>query len=179
MSLNTQVGKLKLQTPLLLASGHITETPEFFLRARAHGCSGMVTRSLKQHIPPERSKVTAPRYAIFCNDSMLNCEWGNEKPWTDWRDSGVSQVKDTGCPIIISLSGRDMDSCCYLIQVFDKMNVDAYEINISCSHSGSLHGNLNVDTLHLTQLMKRVRSVTTTPIWIKPLSVQTALVPEC
>ena len=176
MSLSTQVGKLKLQTPLLLASGHITETPEFFLRARPYGCSGMITRSLKQHVPPERSKVTAPRYVVFDKDSMLNCEWGNEKPWTDWQDHGVSQVKDTGCPIIISLSGRDLDSCRYLIQVFDEMGVDAYEINISCSHSGSLHGNLNVDVLHLEQLMKKVRGVTTTPIWIK-LSYSNLLIP--
>lgn len=168
MSLNTEVGKVKLQTPLLLASGYITETPEFFLRAQSYGCSGMITRSLKQQVPLERSRVTAPRYTVFDNGScMLNGEWGNEKPWTDWRDSGLTRVKNTGCPIIISLSGRDSDSICHLIRVFDEVGTDAYEINISCSHSGSLHGNLNVDTLHLEQLMKKVRGVTTTPIWIK------------
>lgn len=167
MSLKTQVGTLKLQTPLLLASGYITETPEFFLRALPYGCSGMVTRSLKQHVPPERSRITVPRYAVFGQDNMLNCEWGNENPWTDWRDHGVRQVKETGYPVIISISGRDLDSCCYLIRAFDKIGVDAYEINISCSHSGALHGNLNVDALHLEQLMKKVRGVTTTPIWIK------------
>lgn len=167
MSLNTQVGSMKLQTPLLLASGYITETPEFFLKAQLYGCSGMVTRSLKQHVPPERANVLAPRYAVFDQDSMLNCEWGNEKPWTDWRDHGVSQVKDTGCPIIISLSGRDLDGCCNLIRAFDEIDVDAYELNISCSHSGVLHGNLNVDVFHLQQLMEKVRGVTSAPIWIK------------
>ncbi len=167
MSLETQVGGISLHTPLLLASGYITETPEFFLKAQQYGCSGMVTRSLRQHVSPDRTKVTVPRYAVFDQDSMLNCEWGNEKPWTDWRDYGVHKVKETGCPIIISISGRDSDSCCHLIRVFDEMGVDAYEINISCSHSGALHGNLNVDALHLEQLMKKVRGVTTTPIWIK------------
>lgn len=176
MSLETKVGIMNLRTPLLLASGYITETPEFFLRTQPYGCSGMVTRSLKQHVPPERSRVTSPRYAVFEKDSMLNCEWGNEKPWTDWQDHGVRQVKETGCPIIISLSGRDLDSCCYLIQAFDEMDVDAFEINISCSHSGALHGNLNIDVLHLEQLMKRVRGVTTTPIWIK-LSYSSLLIP--
>ncbi|MBI2475541.1 4Fe-4S binding protein [Candidatus Uhrbacteria bacterium] len=167
MPLKTQVGDISLQTPLLLASGYITETPEFFLRAQQHGCSGMITRSLKQHVPPERLRIPAPRYAVFDKDSMLNCEWGNENPWTDWKDYGVHQVKKTGCPIIISLSGRESDSCCYMIHVFDEIGVDAYEINISCSHSGALHGNLNVDALHLEQLMKKVRGITTTPIWIK------------
>ena len=125
MSLKTQVGTLKLQTPLLLASGYITETPEFFLRALPYGCSGMVTRSLKQHVPPERSRIPVPRYAVFGQDNMLNCEWGNENPWTDWRDHGVRQVKETGCPVIISISGRDLDSCCYLIRAFDEIGVDA------------------------------------------------------
>jgi len=167
MSLKTQVGSVRLQTPLLLASGYITETPEFFMRARIYGCSGIVTRSLKQHVSPERSRITVPRYAVFGQDNMLNCEWGNEKPWTEWLEHGVRQVQDTGCPIIVSLSGRDLESCCHLIETFDELNVDAYEINISCSHSGVLHGNLNVDVLHLEQLMKKVRDVTKTPIWIK------------
>ncbi|MFA4975363.1 MAG: 4Fe-4S dicluster-binding protein [Candidatus Paceibacterota bacterium] len=167
MLLNTQIGVVKLKTPLLLASGYITETPEFFLKAQPYGCSGIITRSLKEHIPPERTKIPSPRYAVFDQDSMLNCEWGNERPWTEWRDYGVGKVKNTNCPIIISLSGRDSDSCCNLIKIFDEIGVDAYEINISCSHSGVLHGNLNVDVLYLEQLMKKVRAVTTTPIWIK------------
>jgi dihydroorotate dehydrogenase subfamily 1 len=106
---------------------------------------------------------------------MLNCEWGNEKPWTDWRDFNASQVKTTGCPIIISLSGRNLTDCCELIQIFDRLGVDAYEINISCSHSGALHGNLNVDSLYLQQIMKKIRGITTTQIWIK-LSYSTQLV---
>lgn len=176
MSLKTNVGAIKLSTPLLLASGHITETTDFFMKAKELGCSSMVTRSLKKNVPDERVHVPSPRYAIYNQDSMLNCEWGNENPWTYWRDGGVSFVKNTGCPIVVSLSGREIDSCCELIGVFDKMSVDAYEINISCSHSGSLHGNLNVDLLHLQKLMGEVRSVTTTPIWIK-LSYSILLVP--
>lgn len=48
MSLDTSIGRIKLNTPLLLASGYITETAEFFLKAKNYGCSGMVTRSLKK-----------------------------------------------------------------------------------------------------------------------------------
>jgi len=167
MTLKTRVGTVDLETPLLLASGYITETPEFFLRARPYGCAGLVTRSLKQYVPQDRTRITAPRYAIHESASMLNCEWGNEKPWTDWRDKGVTQVKETNSAMIVSLSGRDVDSCCYLIRTFDELGVDAFEINISCSHSGALHGNLNVDLEHLKRMMLRVRRETKTPIWIK------------
>ena len=162
----TAVGSVKLDTPLLLASGYITETPEFFLKAKAFGCAAMVTRSLKQHVPQERSRIPVPRYVVEGN-MMLNAEWGNERPWTEWRDYGVAAVKATGSPIIVSLSGRDIESCTTLIQAFDPLGVDAYEINISCSHSGALHGNLNVDVEHLRLVLTSVRKLTTTPIWIK------------
>lgn len=175
--LQTKVGNMQLETPLLLASGFITETPDFFLRAHSEGCAGMVTRSLKRHVPPERARVPAPRYAVFERDSMLNCEWGNERPWSDWCDGGAARVKDVGAPIIISLSGRDPEGCADLMREFDRAGaVDAFEVNVSCSHSGALHGNLNVDMEHLTTLMRVIRPATRTPLWIK-LSYSTQLLP--
>lgn len=172
--LKTSVGEVKLRNPLLLASGHITETPDFFLKTTE--CAGMVTRSLKEHVPPERRVTPAPRYFVF-NDgqSMLNCEWGNSRPWTEWRDSGVDKVKDAGGTIIISLSGREIDSCAFLIQEFDRIGVDAFEINVSCAHSGALHGNLNIDFSHMEKLLKKIRPITKTPIWVK-LSYSSVLV---
>lgn len=164
--LKTCIGSVELGTPLLLASGHITETPDFFLKTSS--CAGMVSRSLKENPPPERAKTPSPRYAVFDScQSMLNCEWGNSVPWTEWRDHGVREVKEVEGAIIISLSGRDIESCIHLIHEFDKLNVDAYEINVSCAHSGALHGNLNVDFSHLKELLLATRPETKTPIWIK------------
>lgn len=164
--LKVKVGSVELKTPLLLASGHITETADFFLRTE--DCAGMVTRSLKEVPPPERNNTPSPRYVVFDNGhSMLNCEWGNSTPWTYWRDDGVSTVRDAGGAIIISLSGRDIESCRRLIQEFNLLDIDAYEINISCSHSGAIHGNLNIDFDHMTRLFKAIRPMTKKPIWIK------------
>lgn len=172
----TQVGTLRLSSPLLLASGYITETPDFFLEAQRYGCAAMVTRSLKEHVPPERQRIPVPRYAVRGTQTMLNAEWGNERPWTEWRDKEVKRVHDAGAPLILSLSGRDIESCLSLIRAFDAVGVDAYEINVSCSHSGSLHGDLNTNLDHLRMLMISVRASTNTPIWIK-LSYSTMLIP--
>lgn len=163
----TFIGSMQLPTPLLLASGYITETPEFFLKAQPLGCVGMVTRSLKMHVPPERARVPAPRYAIYEQRSMLNCEWGNERPWEEWYLHGVREVRRTGGKLILSLSGRDVNSCAALIKKFVQIGVDAFEINISCSHSGALHGNLNIDPEHIRTVMNMIRPLTTTQIWIK------------
>ena len=164
--LECSVGPVKLSNPLLLASGHITENTEFFLKSKA--CAGMVTRSLKEFPPPERKNTPAPRYVVFDNGhSMLNCEWGNSTPWTYWRDQGVAEVKNASGTMIVSLSGRDIESCCNLIREFDALDVDAYEINISCSHSGAIHGNLNIDFGHAKALLAKIRPLTKTPIWLK------------
>lgn len=164
--LQTNVGEVVLRSPLLLASGYITETPEFFLKT--FGCSGMVTRSLKENPPPERKNVPVPRYAVFDNGkSMLNCEWGNSTPWTEWYEHGVADVKKSGGVLILSISGRIIEDCSSLIEKFDKTDIDAFEINISCSHSGVIHGNLNIDIRHLEELLTKIRPLTEKPIWVK------------
>jgi dihydroorotate dehydrogenase (NAD+) catalytic subunit len=174
--LRATVGNIELETPLLLASGYISETPEFFLRAQPNGCAGIVTRSLKLNVPEDRQRVPAPRYVVPSPQMMLNCEWSNEHPWTRWRDQWAEQVHQSGGTLIVSLSGRDIDSCATMIQVFDQTGLVAgYEINVSCSHSGALHGNLNVDPAHLRALMDRIRPITHTPIWIK-LSYSTQVI---
>jgi len=172
--LKTSVGAVTLNTPFILASGYITETPDFFLASHPHGCAAMVTRSLKKIIPPERARVPAPRYVVIGGDTMLNCEWGNELPWEHWREKSAQQVKATGAPIVISLSGRDPNGCVHLIHSFDEIGVDAFEINVSCSHSGALHGDLNTDLENMGKLLTLIRPHTRTPIWIK-LSYSTIL----
>lgn len=175
MRLTTSVGGVTFASPLLLASGFITETPAFYERARRFGCAGMVTRSLKESVPPERSRIPAPRYAVPDPNTMLNCEWGNEHPWTQWRDGWLDQAKRDDGRVIVSLSGRDIESCAHLITAFEALDPHAYEINVSCSHSGALHGNLNIDIDHVRMLVRRLRGLTRRPIWIK-LSYSTILI---
>jgi len=154
-------------TPLILASGYMTETPGFFLKSikRGCGCASMVTRSLKKN---PRGEVTSPRYYVSHGaDYMLNAEWGNEHPWTRWRDEWVDQVAETGKPLILSLSGRNTAECAELVSIFDTLPVSAFEINVSCSHSGHIHGNLNVNIGHVSELIKAIRPNTKKPIWIK------------
>ncbi len=163
--LKTTVTGIEFDTPLILASGYITETPDFFLKSIRRGCAAMVTRSLKQY---PRGEITAPRYYVPTGANyMLNAEWGNEYAWTNWRDKWVDNVADTGQPLIISLSGRNIEQCLELVSVFNALPIAAYEINISCPHSGFLHGNLNIDFSHMRRLVTSVSEKSTKPVWVK------------
>lgn len=168
MDLNCSIGSINFRTPLILASGYITETPEFFLSARKFGCSGMVTRSLRKTVPQGRERTPAPRYHVFGRSSMLNCEWTNEHDWTNWLNQWGNDVTDTGSPLIVSLSARDADGASDLIRAFTDSGLpSAFEVNVSCAHSGALHGNLNVDVEYLKNTVNRARNATPLPIWVK------------
>lgn len=167
MNLSTRVGSIHFANPLILASGNITETPRFFLKAKEFGCAAMVTRTLREHISSERLKIPHPHLVVVDSHIVLNCESVNRRPWVDWRNRWAQVVQDSGSPLIISLSGRDITSCRNLIYSFDELSVDAYEINISCPHSGILRGDLNIDIEHLHKLLNCIRGITKTPIWIK------------
>jgi len=167
MNIRTRVGSVELNSPLLIGSGFITEDTSFYARSVTRGCAGMVSRSLKLNVPKERQRVPAPRYVVTNDGSMLNCEWGNEKPWTNWRDKEFRLAKEIRGAIIISISGRDVESCKQLIHELDPFEPDAYEVNISCAHSGELHGNLNLDIEHLRYVLHTIRPLTKRPIWVK------------
>jgi dihydroorotate dehydrogenase len=154
MTLRTRVGEVELSTPLMLGSGRITETPNFFLRSQKLGCAGIVTRSLRLEVPKDRLRTPSPRYAVIDGKTMMNCEWSNEHHWSNWKERWAKDVKDADGVLIVSLSGRDIHGCAQLIKTFDELAVDAYEINISCSHSGALHGNLNIDRDRLVELIR-------------------------
>lgn len=163
--LRVNVTGIEFSSPLLLASGYITETPDFFLKSIRRGCAAMVTRSLKKN---PRGEVTAPRYYVPKDAGyMLNAEWGNEYPWTRWRDEWADRIAGTGKPLIISLSGRNVAECVELIAAFNSLPISAYEINVSCPHSGFLHGNLNVDFSHIRELVTAVVKASAQPVWVK------------
>ncbi len=156
--LETNIGGLVLNSPLLLASGQITETPDFFLQTDKYACAGMVTRSLRENPSPERANTPAPRYVIFDNGrSMLNCEWSNSEPWTTWYSEGIEKVRSRDGALILSLFGEDISGCCNLVRKFDDTKIAAFEINVS--------GSYDVD--FLKKLLRSVGALTNKPIWIK------------
>ena len=168
MDLTTHVGDIEFRTPLILASGYITETPELFLSARELGCSAMVTRSLREKVPEERCNTPAPRYHVFDQESMLNCEWSNENDWAWWLDKWASTVMSTGDPLIISVSARDIEGCKRVVNAFTETSLaSAFEVNVSCAHSGVLHGNLNTNIDHLKSVVSEIRRSTRLPVWVK------------
>jgi len=60
-----------------------------------------------------------------------------------------------------------VEECLELVTVFNTLPIAAFEINVSCPHSGFLHGNLNVDLSHMRRLVTSVCKASTKPVWVK------------
>jgi dihydroorotate dehydrogenase (NAD+) catalytic subunit len=164
-SIQVSVGNVTLDSPAMLASGTLGEFPEILTCALQKGAGAVVTRTIREAVDPSRSRTPIPRYFI-CNGTMLNCEWGNNRPWVYWWSEGVDEVSRHG-PLVLSMSGRDIAGVAHLIQKFEEKDIVAYELNISCPHSNTLFGQVNEDCEHLCRLLKAAKRVTSRPIWIK------------
>ena len=156
-----------LASPLVLASGGLGESAAGLTPYLAAGAGAVVTRTLRLTTRPDRLRFPSPHIATGQGfRSMLNCEWGNLTGWRYWRDTGLPELVPQG-PVIVSLSGRNAAECVELGQELDGSGALAFEINVSCSHSGALFGRVGDDAQHVGQLVKRLKQALHTPVIVK------------
>jgi dihydroorotate dehydrogenase (NAD+) catalytic subunit len=70
-------------------------------------------------------------------------------------------------PIIVSLVGSVEDDFQYMMKKFEKCNVSAYELNLSCPHVAKVGLEVGDDIELVSKIIKRVKSVTDVPIIAK------------
>ena len=66
--------------------------------------------------------------------------------------------------LVVSLVGSVEDDFEYMIKKFEKCNVSAYELNLSCPHVAKVGLEIGDDTELVSKIIKRVKSVTSVPI---------------
>jgi len=166
-NLNVNIGKLKLQNPVIVASGTFGYAEEFkdFIELRQLGAIVTKTITLKprQGNPPPRTSETPA--------GMLN-SIGLENPGLEvFLEEKLPGFIKIGVPIIVSISSEDDPrEFLMLARRLDKIKeVAAIELNISCPNIGSRR---TPNTEHRTpklisqdpkatyNLMKAVRKVT-------------------
>jgi dihydroorotate dehydrogenase (NAD+) catalytic subunit len=155
-----------LKNPLLLASGGLGESADTLAPFQEHGASAVVTRTMRLHVNEERRVFPSPHMTLGPRNSwMLNCEWGNLRPFEYWIRSGLPEAMQRG-PVIVSLSGRDIEDCVAAARCLDGL-ASLLEINVSCSHAGRLYGRITDDPVHVARLMTSLKEVTSVPVIVK------------
>lgn len=156
---------LDLPGPLLLGSGGLGESAEV-LKPYQEAAAGVVIRTLRLKLAESRKIFPSPHLALGPRRAwLLNCEWGNQRPVDYWLAGGLARASSRG-PVIVSVSGRDVDDCVATCILFENL-ARIFEINISCSHAGLAHGRILDDVDHIRRLVASLKAAVTRPVIIK------------
>lgn len=167
VDLGVELCGVRFRSPLWLGSGGLGETSESLKPFQIDVCGAVVTRTLRTTVRTHRTTFPNPHLALDRRRRwMLNCEWGNLQPLQYWIDEGIASSTKRG-PVIVSVSGRDLDDCVSTVWSIDSGSHSMYELNFSCSHAGALDGRINDDHRHVFDVVSAIRARTQKPIIAK------------
>jgi len=160
-SLSTSIGSIKLVRPTILASGILGISLDVFNRIYRAGAGAVVTKSLSKE-PWEGY----PNPTIFSvnGGGWLNAV-GLSNPGAPNFAKKISSNTDT--PIIVSLVGSIEEDFAFMIKQFEKCEVLAYELNLSCPHVDKVGLEVGDDPELVKKIVKKVKSETKIPVIAK------------
>ena len=162
--LSTQVGPLRLQNPILTASGTFGYGLEFAERADLRRLGGLVTKGLSLEPlvgnPPVR--IAETRGGMLNSIGLQNI--GVERFLSDVLP-GLAGLPPK---VVVNLFGYDQDDYVRLAERVDTHSgVAAVELNVSCPNVSKGGIEFGHDPEILRGLVRRVRSVTGKPVIVK------------
>ena len=129
VDLSTQIGKIKLKNPVLVASGtfgHAREFEKFFDLKRL---GGIVTKTIT--IKPRLGNP--PPRIVETPSGMLNAI-GLQNPGAErFIEEKLPYLRKLGVPIIVSAMGYSVEEFVSLVKKLDTADgIDGFELNLSC-----------------------------------------------
>ena len=129
LDLSTQIGKIKLKNPVLVASGTFGHAREFEKFFDLKKLGGIVTKTitLKPRLgnPPQRIVETP--------SGMLNAI-GLQNPGVEkFIQEKLPYLKKIGIPIIVSVMAYNVEEFVEVVKILDQeKGIDGFEMNLSC-----------------------------------------------
>lgn len=155
MCLDTSVGSLHLENPLILASGIADMTAGSMERCRAAGA--VVTKSVGRE---ERSGYGNPS-VVELEHGILNA-MGLPNPGVD---DYVEELRDVDVDVVIgSIFGQSREEFIAVAETLAS-HVAALELNMSCPHAGAYGAGVPTD--RIAGLVEGVKEAVAVPVWVK------------
>ncbi len=160
-SLHTTVGSIKLEKPVLLASGILGISLEVFKRIHAAGAGGVVSKSISKE-PWEGY----PNPTIF---SVKGGGWLNAVGLSNPGATNFAKTisENTNVPIIVSLVGSVEEDFEFMVKEFKNCNVAGFELNLSCPHVAKVGLEVGDDPQLVKKIVKCVKETTNVPVIAK------------
>ena len=159
--LEVNISGLKLNSPLILASGILGVSYSTMLRLINIGIGAITTKSIG---PKPRKGFKNPSIIELYPGTFLNSV-GLGNPGIDNFISEIKEIKSHKIPLIVSVFGDSNETYLDVALKAQNAGADAIEINISCPHAEISSIGIDKDlTFKITKLLKKKLSV---PLFVK------------
>ena len=159
--LELNISELKLNSPLILASGILGVSYSSMKRLIDAGLGAITTKSIG---PVRRKGFKNPSIIEVHNGSFLNSV-GLGNPGIDSFITEIIEIKKFGFPLIVSVFGDTTDSYIDVASKAEKAGANAIEINISCPHAEV--SSIGIDKNLTYSVVKAIKEKISVPLFVK------------
>ncbi|CAC11547.1 DIHYDROOROTATE DEHYDROGENASE B related protein [Thermoplasma acidophilum] len=160
--LSTSVAGIRLENPLMLASGILDENGYTMLDVMNNGAAAVVTKSIGME---ERNGYSAPVIVEY-GDSLINAV-GLSNPGIDNFAEEIRIAKRSGKPVIGSVFASDAESFVNLGRKMQEYGCDAVELNLSCPHVKGFGLEVGSDPDLVEDIVNEMKSKISVPVFAK------------
>ncbi|MHA1835633.1 MAG: dihydroorotate dehydrogenase [Candidatus Odinarchaeia archaeon] len=158
--LHTRIGNIKLDNPIILASGILGTTAHSMELLYKKGVSAVVTKSTS--LNPRMGDANP---TVVSSPSGLLNAMGLPNPGIEEMKNEILPLIKKKIPIIGSVTGYTTDEFIKVALEFEKAGVIAVELNISCPHEKVSQIGQHPQLTY--QIVKKIRSEVNLPIIVK------------
>lgn len=160
--IGTTLSGIRLENPLMLASGILDENGYTMKRILEEGAGAVVTKSIGSS---ERRGYKPPIVAEIPG-GLLNAV-GLANPGIDNFGEEIRIAKSAGKPVIGSIFGGTPEEFLGVAQKMESYGVDAIELNLSCPHVLGVGSEVGSDPELVTMIVDELKRKIRVPIFAK------------
>jgi len=160
----TEICGLRMESPLMLASGILGETGPSLVRVLKAGAGAVVTKSIGNE---PREGYPNPT-VVEIEDGLLNAI-GLANPGIDayMEELDIAIKGSGGAPIIGSIFGADADEFASLAARMEAGGAAGLELNLGCPHAKGYGAQIGQDPDLVKEITARVKATVKIPVLVK------------
>ena len=160
-SLATSIGSMRLDGPVMLASGILGISLDVFRRVHRAGAGAVVTKSLSRE-----------PWEGYPNPTVISVKGGGWINAVGLSNPGAPAFagmirSNRSVPIVVSLVGSTPEDFTDMIGQFEGCRVAAYELNLSCPHVARVGLEVGDDLELVRRIIAAVKGATGIPVIAK------------
>lgn len=163
MSLNVSIAGIRLENPVVIASGILGTTSGLMKRLSDAGAGAITTKTTT--LKPREGNPLPNVYEL--EFGLVN-SMGLPNPGAEEMAMEIRKAKmDVRIPIIASIAGESEEEFLKVASIMEEAGADAIELNLSCPHSRKFGLELGSDPYLVKKIARELKGSISLPIFAK------------